>query len=146
MSTKYLTNVICRQQCCLTEDEFALSAPLRSSLCLCVRSSVRPSVRQTRALCGKLRAAMALWSLSWRGERARVQGLKPVPRFSEFCLCSCLPLLPQLVCNIHATWGPPLGGALDGAWPAVRKLIKSRRGGGGLFVTHSWHASCAVAS
>ena len=29
----------------------------------------RPSVRQTRALCGKLRAAMALWSL-WRESKS----------------------------------------------------------------------------
>ena len=34
------------------------------------------------------------------------------PGFCEFCSCSCLPLLPQLSCSIHATWGPPISGAL----------------------------------
>ena len=34
------------------------------------------------------------------------------PRFGEFCSCSCLPLLPQIACSIHATWGPPISGAL----------------------------------
>ena len=30
-------------------------------------------------------------------------GLKSVPRFGEFCYCSCLPLLPGFACSIHAT-------------------------------------------
>ena len=34
------------------------------------------------------------------------------PTFGEFCSCSCLPLLPQLACSVHSTWGPPISGAL----------------------------------
>ena len=30
-------------------------------------------------------------------------GLEAVPRFGELGCCSCLPLLPGLVCTIHAT-------------------------------------------
>ena len=30
-----------------------------------------------------------------------------VPRFGEFCLCCCLPPLPQLACSILATWEQP---------------------------------------
>ena len=32
---------------------------------------------------------------------------KAVPRFGELCSCCCLPLLPQLACNILATWERP---------------------------------------
>ena len=31
-------------------------------------------------------------------------GWRTVPRFGQFCSCCCLPLLPQLACNILATW------------------------------------------
>ena len=32
--------------------------------------------------------------------------------FGEICSCCCLPLLTQLACSIHGTWGPPIRGAL----------------------------------
>ena len=40
------------------------------------------------------------------GERGTYTGLgeKVVPRFGEFCCCSCSPLLPGFACRIHATW------------------------------------------
>ena len=31
---------------------------------------------------------------------------KVVPRFGDFCYCSCLLLLPGFACSIHATWVP----------------------------------------
>ena len=37
---------------------------------------------------------------------------KAVPRFSEFCYCCCVPLLPQLACSILATWERPYSEAL----------------------------------
>ena len=39
-------------------------------------------------------------------------GYKVVPRFGEFCYCSCLSPLPGFACSIHATWGPPFSQAL----------------------------------
>ena len=35
-----------------------------------------------------------------------------IPRFGEYCTCSCLPLLPQLICSILATWEWPYSEAL----------------------------------
>ena len=39
---------------------------------------------------------------------------KAVPRFGEFCLCCCLPLLPQLASSILAIWEQPYRDALYG--------------------------------
>ena len=38
-------------------------------------------------------------------EPCRELGYKLGPRFGELCSCRCLPDLPGLGCNFHATWG-----------------------------------------
>ena len=51
-----------------------------------------------------------------------------VPWLSEFCSCSCLPLLPGLACSTHATWGQSFSQALyfflvkhtQAHWPAYK--------------------------
>ena len=43
--------------------------------------------------------------------------------FREFCSRSCLPLLPQLACSIHATWGLPISGALYVSFIHLRTLV-----------------------
>ena len=62
-----------------------------------------------------------LWNcglLPWERERYRdgelYQGSaeRRGTRFGEFCYCSCLPLLPELAHNIHATWGPSFSQAM----------------------------------
>ena len=40
-----------------------------------------------------------------QGDRTAELCYKAVPRFGDFCPCSCFPLLPGFACSIHATWG-----------------------------------------
>ena len=47
--------------------------------------------------------------------------------FHKFCSCCCLPLLPQLVCSIHATWPRSFIGSLNTKSKQIKKRVILQR-------------------